>query len=253
MRHKPRHIALLSTLALLALGVSASAANATILNEWKVKGTTLKTGETKPLTIKDKAKSSITFKMSNGEFNGKFTSTEVKFREGGGGIAGGKPGQLNGTLQFSKVVGSGTLGEGCEALIKEGEPGILTTGLSGEIVESAVEGKGTGKTEIVFKPKAGADLLEIEFKRVSGGEGCYWGAGHVVATGSLLAELSPQKTEAKIGQLLLGTAASKFGSEYRNAAGEFKKAEMVSGSTYMWEVTGEPEIELVSKEVFGAF
>jgi hypothetical protein len=246
MGSKHRSIAVLGALVVFALAVSASAASATTLYEWKVGGAALKSGAEKEITIKNKSGGLFHFSFSYEAHQIVLTAGEVKFMERPTAkILGGKPGTLKGKLEFTKVTINFPNCEVEEEYDKAKEA-VETVLLTGEVVESAEAGKGTGKVELLFKPFEGPQLMVPEWK----GNGCL--ADGAAVDGSVLAEMSPQKGEAKVGKLLFGTAASKNGSEYRNSKGEFKKTELESGGL-QWELSGEPEIELVSKEVFGAF
>jgi hypothetical protein len=252
MRFKPRSIVLLSTLVVLAVGVSASAANATTLFEWKVKGAALKSGSSKELTLKSTSKETFRIGIS---FNGELfwlTSSSVKLvPTDNKSIVGGKPGKIEMALDFENpVFEEKVLNEGCK--VKGGK--IVTWPLTGEIVEVAEAKKGRGIDELLLQGQSGHGWAEewsvVEFE---GESKCpELTKKEYVLWGSELAEMSPQKAEAKVGKLLFGTEATRGEREYINSKGELKKA-YFSSNTFGARLTGEPEIELVSKEAFGAF
>jgi hypothetical protein len=249
MRHKHRHLVVLSTLAVLAFSITASAANATILYEWKVKGAALKTGESKEVTLKAKPKTVVKWAVNFPTllFVGNINSSELQLTKAAK-IIGGKPGEIEGELVFTGATYEPTknkeLFAHCTVDTLSSEPGVLrTVSLRGEVVESAEAKKGTGKTELLISPKTGEGLIEIHI----GGKECAREIGYVV-DGTMLAEMAPQKSEAKVTKL----SFAKSGSEYRNAKEEFKTSVLESFGENQ-PIAGETELELVSKEAFGAF
>jgi hypothetical protein len=250
MRHKHRHLAVLSTLAILALAITASAANATILYEWKIKGAALKTGESKTVTLKTKPKTAIKWAVNlpGSELEGTISSSEVKFAETAK-MIGGKPGEIEGELIFDKPTYEVAHGGG-HCIVEGGRHGggpesLRTILLLVEVVESAEAKKGTGKTELLFRAQSGGTgLVEIEI----GGKECIGVPTRYEDGGTMLAEIAPQKSEAKVTKL----SFAKSGSEYRNAKGEFKTS-VIEAAGELQPITGETELELVSKEAFGAF
>jgi hypothetical protein len=250
-------VALVALVAVGALTSSAAAAIEPIKFEWKVKGSTLASGSEKEYTLKNKTSELIHIRLSAGGGVGKYEFTSSKFKvKTAAKILGGKPGKLQATLEFENikpVKGS----ENCEWI---GEK-LVTKPLTGEIVESAVEeggGKGTGKTEMLFASSRGAEeeFGQFELKTKAGAEVECIALGDERMFGTILAEMSPQKSEAKVGKLLFGEDSSKLGSKYHNAAGAFKEAYLATRGVFTpltVGIEGAPEIELVSKEVFGAF
>jgi hypothetical protein len=242
MGHKYRSIVLLGALVALTVGVSASAANAAIKYEWKVKGSALAAESSKEFTVKDKTEGLIDINIEYGGNLFEYTSSKVKITHGA--IVGGKPGKIEGTLEFENLAVKRPAGCTLTSPTK-----IVTRLLKGEIVEAASAEKGLGKTEVLFTPWEGTTFTEFEIK---GGPTCSFNGDTFIFSGSLLAEMSPQLSEAKIGKLLFGTEASKDGEEYRNSAGTFQRANLDAGPASLW-LKGEPEMELVSGEAFGAF
>lgn len=248
---KPRHLRILvpTGLIVLALTVSASAANAAIQYEWHVAGSPLKAGTTKELTGKAASEKPLHLTMFYSGVLTTLTSTGLKLTEQ---INGGKPGQGKfGHITFENVTVQKP--KNCEIVGKKIESQVL---LESEIVESAQElnGKkeGTGKPELLITsgPGGGSGKLwaeGIKFQNVGEAE-CVWTGSSFTIGGELLAEILPQKAEAKVGHLVLGPENGR----YKNSAGTFKQAQMESGPV-AWKITGEPETELVSKEAFGAF
>jgi hypothetical protein len=254
MRSKPTSIVLLSMLVVLAVGVSASAANATALFEWKVKGSALKSESSKEFTLKNKSKETfhITLALGNGLENPVgLTSTSVKLvptdKES---IVGGKPGKVEMALEFQNLeLEEKELNTFCK--VKGGK--IVTYPLVGEIVENAEAKKGRGVVELLLQGQGVHGFPEewslIEFEGVD----CFLAKREFNLHGGKLIEMSPQKAEAKIGNLLFETEATKNSNEYVNSKGEFKTAQLRTNTGGGARLTGEPEIELVSKEAFGAF
>jgi hypothetical protein len=254
MRYRAKTVTLLSVLVMVVVGVTAAAANATISYEWKVKGAALKAGASKELKLQGKG----LFHLNLYFFGGWFETTSSQLKLVGNTnkeILGGKPGTFKGALVFEKVVVTRPKLEGEEVCGVESvnrEKGqIETNRLVGEIVESAEFGKGTGKTMLLLRSEGGEENSLMAFKIYQKKPECVDNGYELTPDGAVLAEISPQKTEATVGQLLFGTESAKNEREYRNAAGEFKKAVIKNFSRSA--LIGEPETELVSKELFGAF
>jgi hypothetical protein len=239
MRHKPRNIALLSVLALLVVGVTASAASAAIQFEWKVNGAALASGNTKEVTGKDKSSGLFHFRFTAAGAAYEFSSSAIKFKASK--IAGGRPGAGEGTLVLEGIK---TVTGNCT--IKGGT--ITTRPLNWEIVESAEAGVGLGISRLLFTPQVGTAVAnEIKFE----GQTCLYGPGPATLAGSLLAEVGPKKEEAKVDTLSFVSTAKSV--EYKNAKNEYKNAFLTFNSVNAASITGEAETELVSKEVFGAY
>jgi hypothetical protein len=237
MRHKPRNIALLSLLALLVVGVTASAASAAIQYEWKVNGTALASGNTKEFTGKDKSSGLFHLRFTAAGAAWEFTSSAIKFKTGK--ISGGKPGAGEGTLVLEGIK---TVAGNCT--IKGGT--ITTRPLNWEIVEGSVGKTGNGVPKLLFTPQVGTVVAnEIRFESGT----CLFNSATL--EGSLLAEVGPKKEEAKVDTLNFVSTAKSV--EYKNAKNEFKNSFLTFNSVNAASITGEAETELVSKEVFGAF
>jgi hypothetical protein len=261
MRSKHRSIAVLGALVVLALAVSASAAGAATLYEWKVKGAALKSGTSKEMTIKQKSGEELHFTINIDGVRVEFTTNKVRFKKGAD-VLGGRPGTLEGSLEFENVK-MAFPEEGClftGGLNKEKRVGglLVTNPLKGEIVEGAEEknGKdvGTGKVELRLFAKSEAEPILATFKTIKKGTEGSCGALENVEfwiEGSVLLELKPQKEEAAVGHLVFSTEHL-----YRNSKEEFKQSDLEGRSglgAVQYFVSGESETELVSKEVFGAF
>jgi hypothetical protein len=245
MRQKLRTTALLSVLTVLVAGATASAASAAIQYEWKVGGSPLASGATKEFTVKDKGSGLFTLHMELSGFGIIITSSKLKVQSAAE-IAGGKPGAGSETLELEGV--KVTNFAGCAVKEIEGgkaEGKLTTRPLRTEIVQGAVGGVGNGKVDLLFTPKTEKNaLIEFEFTGSCAIKGLI---GKV--NGSVLAEVSPQKTEAKIGDLIF-EAKTK---EYQVSDGVFHKAGLYYVAEEPETLTGEAEMELVSKEAFGAF
>jgi hypothetical protein len=243
-------IGMLSAVVLLAVGVSAAAASAAIQFEWKVNGSALKSGASKEFVAKEKSGATYTFGST--VFGSKIelksnTLTAIN----GAAILGGKPGGIEGSLFLEHFT---TFKPAHCVLNPVIDPlgSILLGPLKGEAVESAEAGMGTGKTETLFTAKTGESWGELQLED-NGSEVCLLNGVNGKIEGTLLMEVAPQAAEAKAGLL---TFAAKS-SEYKSSKGEFLKAELglvVEGHSHPASLTGgEAEIELTSKEVFGAF
>jgi hypothetical protein len=232
---------LLSVLAMLVVGVSASSASAAMQFEWKVSGASLASGASKEFTAKDKGAGLFHLKFSlGGGATYEATSSRLKFAAGSK-LLGGKAGTTQGALELEGV----KMVRPANCQIREEK--IKTVPLEGEIVEGAAGKEGTGKTELLLTPEVSTYWGEFEMENAPGVE-CADRHTRVPVYGSLLAEISPQKAEAKVGQLTLEAK----GKEYRNAKGTYKTTQLeVFGNPA--NLTGEAELELVSKEAFGAF
>jgi hypothetical protein len=238
MRQTLRSIILLSVLGMLVAGVSASAASAAepIKFEWKAAGSPLASGSSREFTLKDKGTGLFHLQGSIGGASLKISSNKLKVTKGSK-ILGGKPGTASEILELE-----GVKVESPADCTVENEK-ITMEELKSEIVESSKEEKGQGKAELLLAPFVGTRWAEFTL----GGASCEFPIT-VAPAGSLLVELSPQKVEEKVGQLIFEAKLK----EYRNSKNEFKKA----GLTFAGNpatLTGEAEMELVSKEAFGAF
>lgn len=245
MRHKPRDIALLSTLAVLALGASASAASAAISFEWKVGGSPLASGASKEFTVKDKGSVLLHLKISFGGAPIEFTSSKLKVQKGAA-ISGGKPGASNEVLELEGVKVARPAG--CQ--VKEEK--ITMDTLKSEIVESASAGVGSGKSKLLFTPKNGTAWNSPFPIESTPTETCVLGGTNVELKGSLLALTGPQKAEEKTEQLIV-EETTKLSNEYKVSAGGAAKKAALEWAGNPAILTGEAEMELVSKEAFGAF
>jgi hypothetical protein len=241
MRFKPRSIVLVCTLVAVAIGAQASAASAATLFEWKVGGVKLKSGESKEVTLGITEPKAMVWHYGCCGVAMEATFSKVSVQSGAK-LSGGKPGQFEGVLEFTGVKYNH---KACEIAHEK----LVTEPLVGEIVESAAEGKGTGKIELLLAPRNKNYWMVVEFASE-----CV-GAKTVDVSGSLLAEVQPQAKEEKKDKLVFDTTTAEYntGGEYKTASGEFKRAGLVGGGPFYFDLFGEPEAELVSKEKFGAF
>ncbi len=218
--------------------------------EWKVKGAALKAGASKEVTLSTNGK--FYFKATRYANTRQFGSTKLKLANGK--ILGGKPGKIEGTIELENTVMEKPYEEGCETE----SPTIVIGPLIGEIVESDNADKqegGEGKTEIVFSPASGPEgyFTKYGLKQRPGYELPCPAVGERVTYygGSLVVEVNPQLTEAKA--LKLAVTTTGFSKIYLNSAkqvGSGARGEYWAGQLAL---VGEPEAELVSKELFGAF
>ena len=247
MISKPRNVVLLSMLAVLALCMSASAASATTLYEWKVKGAALKSGSSKEFTLKSASKEVFHINLTGGGAEIKLTSSNIRVRPTfKGSILGGKPGTMEAALEFENVVVEAP----ANCVIKTGK--IITEPIVGEIVENAEAGKGRGVLELLLEAhNVGHKWATFVIEGTNCNFKNYYSPNEWPIAGSALVQLSPQKAEATVGKLLFGTESTK--TEYVNSKGEFKTASLQVHSQWDVAMIGEPELELVSKEAFGAF
>jgi hypothetical protein len=250
MKHRATRLLPLSVIvAALAIGISASAANATIQYEWKVKGAVLKAGQEKEVAWLKEQHGVAHLSWAWGPEAVELTSEYVYIPLAS--LKGGKPGKTEGKVVFKNV--KTVAPTGCRVAGGKWE----TEGpMVGEIVESAEAGKGTGKTELLISPGNSKNRWgKVVFETREGQTCMFSGANEKVVLGTTLMEISPQKTEATVGDL--GFQSTR--EEYRNAAGEFHKASLKA----LWEFSfeevpatltgGEAAFELGTKEVFGAF
>jgi hypothetical protein len=252
MKYKLRSIMTVTALVALAVSVSASAANAAIQYEWNVKGSALKSGSSKGFTAKNKGTGiyHLNFTVPVYTLEVELESNKLGFENGV--ILGGKPGGIEGRMVFESL--QVVKPRGCT--LSETLGIIETNVLKAEAVESAEAGKGTGKTETLFAPKTGAVLAELGLVNREG-EFCALNGLKGKIEGNLLMEVTPQNAEEKVGQLKFEAKSS----EYVNSKGEVKKAALgvaleigaFKSNAPVSLTGGDAEMELVSKEVFGAF
>jgi hypothetical protein len=254
MPPKPRHIALLSTIALLLAVVSVSAAAAAEIHfEWKVSGAPLAAGKTKAITAKAISGSPLNLAFTFGGAAIAISSSQVQY-ESGADIVGGRPGTGEGRLVLEGIKVTKPASCGVKEIVIGEASERITLPVTEEIVEKAFGGSGSGTTEVLFAPTKGGKIM-TEFELT--GTACTLKGTEIVPTGTLLAEAGPQGTEAKVGHLSFIKALTKshgaVNNEYRTAAGgPFKLGYMEWGGNAA-TVAGEVETELVSKEVFGVF
>jgi hypothetical protein len=239
MRHKPRNIALLSMLVMLVVGATASAASA-VQFEWKVNGSPLASGSSREVLAKDKA--TIHLAVSVGGAKIEFASTKLKFRSGAK-ILGGKPGRGEDSLELEGV--TVTKPANCEV------PGqkIITKPLTSEIVEAAPGATGSGQARLLLTPTNESRVWD-EFEMA--GSSCVLKGSIIEPVGNVLAEIGPSNTEAKVDQLKIEPTGAGA-HEYILSTGGVAKRTALTYAGSAATLTGEAELELVSKEVFGAF
>ncbi len=232
---------LLSLVAVMAVGaVVTSAASAAIGFEWKVNGSKLEAGHSIEFTVNNDSKK---FDLS-GEVSldkSLLLSSNVSV-EPGAKIIGGKPGKNEETAVFKEV----TADKPANCTISQnGVVGtVKTTPLETEIVEGAVGGVGNNEVDILFRPTTGATFATFEFT----GSSCNLKGTVAPVTGTALALALPQKSEV-LKQNLVFEAITK---EYRNSAGEFKKAKLELAKEPA-TFTGLSLVILNSDQVFGPF
>jgi hypothetical protein len=246
MRLKPKSFALLSMFTMLVVGVTASAASAATLYEWKVGGAAVASGAKKEFTAKGKG--SISLKWTVGGASLELVSGKSKVASGGR-LIGGKPGTSEEVLELEAVKGVKVL-EGCEAEeIKAGHFGergrITTVPLKSEIVEGASGAAGNGTVELLSAPLTGTTVAQFE---VVGS--CGFSGNEFTVSGSVLAETTPQKAEAKVGANVFEPKTKEY--KVAPGTGATKNAGLAAGGSRA-TLTGELETELVSKEAFGAY
>jgi hypothetical protein len=255
MRSKHRNIALLSALVTLALGVSASAASAAIKYEWKVNGSALATGASKEYTLKKKAGNPVymTLYIPGGKLALEVGAFRVKTASPHK-IVGGKPGTLEATLELENIQFSTKYPlyhESCHVTPKT----VVTESLTAELVEAVehieTEGKseyrGTNIPELLMHPVHGEHWFSLEFK---GECPTLTGAPYEVNGLKYVLGVTPSLAEAKIGDLSL-----EANHRYYQTSGKIvgESSDLAMGREDHIGFNGEAELELVSKEVFGAF
>jgi hypothetical protein len=221
----------LATLMVLVLGSLLACQSASAVELiWKVNGSKLEAGKTKEFTAK-RAKNYI--------LNGTASSVPVEIEcetqtSEGGLITGGFPGTDQATLNLSKC----KVLKPAKCTVTEPIPVAAAT----ELVEN------TAKTKILdlFKPKNGVTFSTVVIK----GASCEAGKELTAELkGTILAEVSPEKSEVVTGKLKFTVTAPK---EYVNSKSETK----ATGLTFAGNeasLVGESSVELTTKEVFGAF
>jgi hypothetical protein len=255
MRLKLRSIVLLCALVALAVGATASAASASVKFEWKAGGERVTSGESHEVKLKNKSSEdggTGLFRI-DGAWDGskiELTSSKVTFAPATK-IIGGKPGTIEGRLVFENV----SVAKPSKCAVDGGR--IESALLRAEIVESAevvhFVMKGTGKPLLLFQQWSGAKYAFFNLTFENNGGTCLFNGITFEDSGHLLAEPSPQLAEAKVGQLLWGTAATSGESDYLTSGGvEGGRSELSAGAS-SWTFLGEPEIELTNKQTFGAF
>ncbi len=234
-------LAVLSLMAALAAAaVLAPSASAAIGFEWKVNGSKLEAGHSIEFTVNNDSKK---FDLSGevGLAKSLLLSSNVSV-EPGAKIIGGKPGKNEETAVFKEVTSDKPAN--C-TISQNGVVGnVKTSALETEIVEGAAGGVGNNEVDILFRPKTGTTFATFEYT----GSGCSLKGDVFPMTGTVLALALPQKSEV-LKQNLVFEAVTK---EYRNSAGEFKKAKL--------ELVKEPAalsgltlVILNSDQVFGPF
>jgi len=239
MTHKPRNIALLSILVMFAVAATASAASATQF-EWKVNGSPLASGSSREVVAKDKVAVYLTATVGGAKME--IASTKLKVRNGAK-ILGGKPGRGEVSLELEGV--TVTKPANCEV------PGrtIVTAPLTSEIVEAASGAIGSGQARLLLSPTSESRVWD-EFEIA--GSSCVLRNSVIKPVGNVLAEIGPSNTEAKVEQLKIEPTGAGA-HEYKLSTGGATKRTALTYAGSIATLTGEAELELVSKEAFGAF
>jgi hypothetical protein len=231
-------VALLAVFAVSAFAVSAaSAAGDEYL--WRVKGVQLGTGASKNIVSKNATGTVFSWKFKLGASS--FTiNCKKQGEEGKGNIKGSKgletAGTGEATLTFTEceLVGAPL----CQVTLT---PAKVKTEIV-EITETEKE-RGLGRVGELFTPKE-----SNFFYMTSKGTECGFKFTHVGVTGSTVAEVNPQEGEVKVGKLIWKEKVT----QYENAKDEQKTAGLGWAGNPA-EISAESQVELESKEEFGAF
>jgi hypothetical protein len=227
--HKIKLI-LVICIAVTAMGVPAAYAIEFI---WRTKTAELKAGSSEPFTVIKTNKKFVIASRRGGEaIEVECKNLEVQAEETSD-IEGGRPGVGVARLELTEC--KPNLPATCETVNLNG---IITFPRSPvEIVESE-EG---GKVLLLFRPRGGT-FFPLNLK----GKGC---SVCTSVTGSILAELTPEKEE-NVKKVIKFPAAT---SAYRNSEGQLKSTGLIlSTNSESVSFKGEGEIELKSKAEFGA-
>lgn len=239
---RSRFVATLVALsAVLGVGATAAVASAApIKYVWKVNGATLTKGAEKKLTAKDVK--AFVLKLEAGGSELKLEATGLR-AESGARLIGQDTGKEAGTSEETLVFEDVTV-------VKPKNCGVIghiitTVPLRGEIVESALSKVGTGKSDLLLKPKAGSALALIKLEGT--GSACQFFGSGIEPTGSILAETLPQGKEEVTETLKFSEAAEyiKFGGTLETAGLKW------AGNPAPF--TGEAAQNVTTGEKFAAF
>jgi hypothetical protein len=230
---------LLSLMTVLGAVAVASASASAISFEWKVGGALLKAGESKTFNVNNDGK---TFDLTGnaGGSAALLLSTEVSV-EPGARIIGGQPGTNLEVVLFRGV----TVHKPPKCVVGNG--GIVqTVPLTTEIVESAVNGIGTGEPLILFRPETGKTFAKFELTN-KGAEVCKLGGVPLEVGGTILG--LPLPIGEVLRQNLIFEARTK---EYKPFGGAAQTAGLLFGGNAA-TLTGLVLVLLESDQAFEAF
>jgi hypothetical protein len=215
--------------AVLALGGAAASGASAHSFIWKVAGAKLEAGKTKEITAKVKTGSKYILKGTAVGIKTEVECTSQKLKAGST-IIGGTPGTSEETLEL----------ENCKALKPSGCTGVkvAATPAKNEIVEIA----SNKKLGILFKPKTGTVFTTISF------EGCLLNIKAEV-TGSAVAEVGSEETEATTGTLIFPSTQIK---EIVKSNGT-KETTGLKFAGNEATIAGETTSELSPSAAFGVF
>ncbi|HEV3320420.1 MAG TPA: hypothetical protein VG053_11945 [Solirubrobacteraceae bacterium] len=224
-------IALLSLSALIGAGGNVpSVASAAPELVWRVNHNMLKSGETRKAEGKNTTNILIKTTVAGVKINSECTTEKLS----GALIEGGAPGRGAGALEY----------EGCT--IKKPEHCAVKNPVIAKTRSEFVQDSTETRIYTLFSPATGEIYTEITLE---GSGGTCVLAGTYPITGSVLAEISPEKEEVLSGKVILPTTAL---TKYKNLAKEEKTAGLSIGGNPV-TMSGQSEGKLESGEIAGVF
>jgi hypothetical protein len=227
---------LVVVLACSAFGAASASAHKFVWKVEKAPGTEkiLAAGESKEFTASAKKayfiKTEVLAKLT-------IECKKQKFSAGGE-IIGGKPGKAEGTIVFEECNPTAP----AECVGKKVK--IQPMPVKAELVTVVKPAAKAGKLATLFSPKTGSLLTDIQL------EGCLFNTGEELAGNAAALNVS-QEVEQKTGSLLFKEGAEEI-TEVETSTGAKAKVELKADETKA-TFEGESVLELVSKELWGAF
>jgi hypothetical protein len=229
----------LALVALFVMGAAATSAMAAPEHIYKVEGKKLETGETKE--IRSKAKTEFVL-VGTGPLGIKAETKCKKLKLNATekpDIAGGTPG-TSGKEKIEFEECTATLGGSkCSSVT------IESALANNELVTVVAPAADAGKLGTLFSPASGTTFTTIKLSKCG-----IFGTQEAKVEGSTVALVSPEKTEAVVGTLVYSSSAPITETEKQNGT---KTADGLKFDGNAATINGEAEVELVSKEKWGAF
>ncbi len=231
-------MALVAVFALSAVAVAT--ASALPSHVYRVEGAKLEAGKTKEITSKVKAGSEFVLKGTQLGIKSVTKCKKIKLNAAEKPvIVGGEPGTSEKEkIEFEECTAT-VGGSKCESVTVE------SASTKNELVTIEKPAGKKGKLATLFTPTTGTVFSKVKFKKCG-----LFGSPEATVEGSTAALVSPEATEAVSGALIWNEAEEITEVEKQSKA---KVTAGLKAAGNLATLNGEAEVELVSKEKWGAF